>query len=69
VQFPGVTPNEQEEIEVRNIQAVRQEQEGGDDLTGEEDVLFCIEAFRKSVISSARITFEDMEDRRKRDVE
>jgi hypothetical protein len=66
VQFPGITPNEQEEIEVQNIQAVRQEQEGGDALTGEEDVLFCIEAFCKSIISSAQITFEDMEEKKEK---
>jgi hypothetical protein len=66
VQFPGIAPNEQEEIEVQNIQAVRQEQEGGNDLTGEEDVLFCMEALRKSIISSARITFMDMEEKKEK---
>jgi hypothetical protein len=66
VQFPGIAPNEQEEIEVRNVQAVRQEQEGGDALKGEEDALFCIEAFRKSIISSTRITFEDMEEKKEK---
>jgi hypothetical protein len=32
----------------------------------EEDVLFCIEALRKSVISSARIAFEDMEEKKEK---
>jgi hypothetical protein len=70
VQFPGIAPNEQEEIEVQNIQAVRQEQEQeqeqGNALTGEEDILFCIEAFWKSIASSARITFEDMEEKKEK---
>jgi hypothetical protein len=63
IQFPGITPNEQEEIEVRNIQAVRQEQEDNPQA-GDEDVLFDINQFRKSIISSARIIFEDMEEKK-----
>ena len=64
IQFPGITPNEQEEIEARNVQAVRQEQQDNNPQSGEEDVLFDINHFRKSIISSARITFEDMEEKK-----
>jgi hypothetical protein len=35
-------------------------------LTGEEDTLFCIGAFRKSIVSSARITFEDVEEKKEK---
>ncbi len=63
IQFPGITPNEQEEIEVRNIQTVRQEQQDNPQY-GEEDCLFDINQFRKSIISSVRITFEDMEEKK-----
>jgi hypothetical protein len=65
IQFPGITPNEQEEIEVRNIQSVKQEHnpQSGE---GEEDVLFDIAELRKRIISSATITFEDMEEKREK---
>jgi hypothetical protein len=61
IQFPGITSNEQEEIEVRNIYAVRQEQQ---DNPQAEDVLFDINHLRRSIIASARITFEDMEEKK-----
>jgi hypothetical protein len=65
IQFPGITPNEQEEIEVRNIQSVKQEHnpQSGE---GEEDVLFDIAELRKRIISSATTTFEDMEEKREK---
>ena len=65
IQFPGITSNEQEEIEVRNIQAVRHEQQDNPQ-PGEEDVLFDIADFRKRIISSATVTFEDIEEKRER---
>jgi hypothetical protein len=61
IQFPGITSNEQEEIEVRNIHAVSQEEQEEQDNPQRGDVLFDINHIRKSIISSARITSKDMD--------
>jgi hypothetical protein len=65
IQIPGIAPDEQEEIEVRNIQSVKQERnpQSGE---GEEDALFDIAELRKRITSSATITFEDMEEKREK---
>jgi hypothetical protein len=68
IQFPGIAPNEQEEIEVievRNIQSVKQEHnsQAGE---REEDALFDIAELRKRIMSSATITFEDVDEKREK---
>jgi hypothetical protein len=67
IKFPGISSLEQEEIEVRNIRALATtKQEEGPDEFQEEDLLFDIGQFRNRIISSARITYADMESMNKR---
>jgi hypothetical protein len=67
IKFPGISSLEQEEIEVRNIRALATtKREEGSGEFQEEDVLFDIGHFRNRIISSARITYADMESMNKR---
>jgi hypothetical protein len=62
IKFPGISSLEQEEIEFRNIRALATtKREEGPDEFQEEDLLFDIGQFRNRIISSARITYSDME--------
>ena len=75
VRFPGISNLEQEEIEVRNVQEVRAKENENDirsirattnNEIGEEsaeipehDLLYDINQFRRRIMSSARVTYDD----------
>ena len=66
VKFPGTSIHEQEEIEVRNVMAIKAIDENEEDhQENENDVLFNINQIRTRIVSSAKITTEDLNHFRK----
>ena len=63
IKFPGISMLEKEEIEVRNVRAVKIEN-FEEECIHEKDMLFDISDLRRSIISSARITEGDLCSRR-----
>jgi hypothetical protein len=63
IKFPGISMLEKEEIEVRNVRAVKIEN-FEEECIHEKDMLFDISDLRRSIISSARVTEGDLYSRR-----
>lgn len=65
IRFPGISMLEQEEIEVRNVQEITTtlDQENENDNVLAHEVLFDLDQIRRRIISSARISSKDLEQR------